>query len=437
MRFFLSIIILISLDVTAKSKVYLYPNAKLTSYLNSIVTKLNKGKDKYQVKIINDEKINAFITEKDEIFIHRGIISLFNSEAQIAAVLAHELAHIKDKHILKLHNTKQNSAFLSNLAIFTTRNYSVGQAINMLTNVKEHSFGRKLELQADKLATKYLYQAKYDPKVLITVLKALNTIDKFYFKAKPNKKLQYHGLFSSHPRTYLRLQKSITQMDKIPPGEDFIGKRQFREATTNLVFGTDYRAKAKEHLGASYSIWIDKQHRVKLIYPQTMQQYGAGASITFSNTTSGQAVTINAKKTKDSNCYQQKLAALDDPKTIKTLDSHTYSYIETSDNQVTACVVIGKRQYKLVGFNHKLQVLTKNAIAQLQAIIASFKRAVRQDFLINSTKYISYYQAQPGDNFKKLSSISNLGKYSEEYLRIINQYYQGDPEPGEYIKLVK
>ena len=421
----------------------IYNDHIVTNYVNTIVANIVqsnfKTKKKYSVLVINDKGLNAFVTASQTIFINRGLIAFLNSEAELAAVLAHELAHIRDNHIVKHQNKLNNNQFLRDITYLATGFGEISQIVQLYGEINYSGFGRKLELRADKLAASYLYKAQYDPQQLINVLQQLKDAQQFLKEFKLSRSINnYHGLFASHPRTDVRLQKVVKQAGRIPPGEDYIGRKRFRQYTTELVFGEDYRSQAKEHLGSSFTVWVSPRYRVKLIYPTTFQQSRDGDSMTFTESASNQKVILAPSDSTGSNCYASRVAtAKNNSEELSKLGDHTYSFIEVQPTYVYACVIVGRYQFELRGYNTVQNTLGAAQQAQLVAILQSFKRALRQDFKIASQQKLYYHRAQPGDTFKGLSKKTTLGRHATQYLRVLNQYPEGEPDPGEWIKLVQ
>jgi predicted Zn-dependent protease len=165
-------------------------NPAQTTYLNRICGALVVNSPRpdiyngYHVNILDSTEINAFATSGGHIFVTRGLISNADSEDTLAAVIAHEIAHIQLQHGLK---AIKNSRFQQ--AILVTATSAAGAAagvdVRELTSVFNESIGEILttmvnngysqtqEFEADSFALSLLAAAGYDPGALVTVLRSL------------------------------------------------------------------------------------------------------------------------------------------------------------------------------------------------------------------------------------------------------------------------
>lgn len=125
---------------------------KATAYIKSVIGRIRPGEEnKYEIVIINDHEANAWITALPRIRITNSILTLLENEAQLAYILAHEITHYELEHSLQ-DFTKKIEDFRNTHTL-------------LLLDVVFSSSGRsrEQELEADKLATKTLLDAGYDP----------------------------------------------------------------------------------------------------------------------------------------------------------------------------------------------------------------------------------------------------------------------------------
>jgi predicted Zn-dependent protease len=139
------------------------------------------------VAILDNNEINAFATSGGHIFITRGLVNAAKSEDELAAVIAHEVAHIQLQHSIKAIKTSRITQ-----ALMVTGTAAAGAAtgmnVNELTNVFNESVGeivltlvnngysRDQEYEADNTAIGLLASAGYNPSALIDIMRQLNTV---------------------------------------------------------------------------------------------------------------------------------------------------------------------------------------------------------------------------------------------------------------------
>jgi predicted Zn-dependent protease len=167
-------------------------NQALTSYLNLICSAITVNSPRpdvfngYHVAILDSNEINAFATSGGHIFVTRGLIAAAQSEDALAAVIAHEIAHIQLQHSLKAIKTSRITQAI--LVTSTSATGAVtGMDVNQLTDVFQESVGEIVqslvnngysqtqEFEADNTAMELLAAAGYNPSGLMEMLNALQT----------------------------------------------------------------------------------------------------------------------------------------------------------------------------------------------------------------------------------------------------------------------
>lgn len=121
----------------------------------------------YNYYIIDSEFRNAFSIPSGYIFITSGMLNTLKSDEQIAAILAHEIAHVTHKHILDTYRQKRGNKILQAL--------SGKEIVTIATKIGDN---KAKELQADQTAMCYLYRAGYSPTIFIDVLTATKQFEK-------------------------------------------------------------------------------------------------------------------------------------------------------------------------------------------------------------------------------------------------------------------
>ena len=191
----------------------LYRNSRLTEYLNLIGQTIVLHTDKpttfggYHFAILDSSEVNAFACPGGMILITRGMISSVRSEDELAAVLAHEVAHVIHRDgIAAIQSSRWSEALLvigSNAAREfgpkdTAKLVSLfeGSIDDVFKTLVVNGYGRSQEKDADSAAMSYLAAAGYDQQGLVGYLKRLEEGGK---GAKG-------GIFTTHPGTDDRLE---------------------------------------------------------------------------------------------------------------------------------------------------------------------------------------------------------------------------------------
>jgi predicted Zn-dependent protease len=149
-----------------------------------------------------------------------------NSEAELAAVLGHEIGHVAARHAVQQYTKAQAyNLGMAVTSIFVPIPYGADQLGNLLATAIITGYGREDELQADELSIKYITAAGYDPDATAGILRTLKRLDDI--RAREQKDTtgkapeEYHGAFSTHPATEKRILEAvaIAKKDQHGPGE--------------------------------------------------------------------------------------------------------------------------------------------------------------------------------------------------------------------------
>ncbi|NLK46076.1 MAG: M48 family metalloprotease [Treponema sp.] len=195
-------------------------NEKLQTYLNKICYTLVINSNKpdvfngYRVMVLDSDEANAFATPGGHILVTKGLIKCTENEDALAAVIAHEIAHIQLQHAVKAIKSKRTRAALTSAAKTTT--YALGSdALNEMVDSFDENIGeivstmttagysKQQEFDADNTALKLLEGAGYDPHGLEMMLKMLQ-------KNKSSK----GGMYSTHPSPESRLNNVTMRLGK-------------------------------------------------------------------------------------------------------------------------------------------------------------------------------------------------------------------------------
>jgi len=200
----------------------------ISSLGNNLIDKGSIDKTDIYFFVLNDRSINAFAMLGDVIGVHTGLILAANSESELAAVLSHEIAHITQKHLLRLINSQQKNSYKSYLslafAILVARSnpqlasgaISFGNAAQV-QNLLDYT--RENEKEADRVGLEILSKSGYDPSGMISFFDTLQTFNEFSTGPSPS-------FLRTHPPSSDRIsdiQDRLKVLDykQIPSSQNF------------------------------------------------------------------------------------------------------------------------------------------------------------------------------------------------------------------------
>jgi len=431
----------------------IYQDEALTKYVNDIGQKVAKNSHrpniKYYFTIIDKPDINAFALPGGYIYINRGLLAYLDSEAQLAAVLAHEVGHITARHVVRQDSAKKGAGALTITSMIATGSGIVGDVTNMWSTAAVKGYGREMELEADGFGAEYLVNSGYDPHAMVETIGVLKDHEKFarYRAKSEGKKIKsYHGVFSTHPRNDIRLKEVIAKAGTLPDNQiNLNNKDQYRKHTEGLVFGINYDAKVKErplekgrylHKKLGFSLLFHPQWQVKNTR-QAIVAAPADNSAEISLMVARVKVKLSPSNYLRSVLPNQQLTRSEDFKQFGLI-GHTAIATKKGNEQGNRVAVIfqGSRAYLLAGSVIKPQEGIDYDKLFLKSI-RSF-RPERSQPKKRKSKTIHYVKANDKTTIEDLAKHIKLGVYTEQHLRLINGLYpRKKVNPGDWIKIVK
>jgi predicted Zn-dependent protease len=191
----------------------LVDNPRLQRYVNDVgfwvAAQSSRSKLPWRFGVLKSKGINAFAAPGGYIVITRGLYQLLENEAQLAAVLAHEIAHVVRKHHLKALQKTMKREFWSDLTVGVVSDKKDRKKMKKLINsgVQLYATGldRRFEFEADRRGVVLVARAGYDPFAFLDVLTTIDSIN-------PDSE-ELTVLMNTHPPTGDRLDTLARKMD--------------------------------------------------------------------------------------------------------------------------------------------------------------------------------------------------------------------------------
>src|SRR5580698_5881372 len=207
----------------------------IAEYVNRVGQNLVRNSDAkvpFTIKVIDTEDVNAFALPGGFFFVNSGLILKADTEAELAGVMAHEIAHVAARHGTR-QATRGEIAQLGMIPLIFLggwTGYGIYQAASVLVPVGFLKFSRAMESEADLLGLEYMYKAGYDPTAFVDFFEKIETLE----KRKPGTVAK---VFSTHPPTDSRIQaaqKNIQEYLKAKP-EYVLTTSEFNDVKGRLL----------------------------------------------------------------------------------------------------------------------------------------------------------------------------------------------------------
>lgn len=430
----------------------------LQNYVNEIGQKLARNSHRpeldYHFTVVDSPQVNAFALPGGHIYITRGILAYLNSEAELAAVLAHEIGHVTARH-----NVRQYSAATAANAAATIGGLLVGifvpqlggqaiQGIQSLLGITGSvlvlGYGRGQELEADRLGAEYLARSGYDPQAMIRVIGVLKNQELFDIEAaeqEGREPRRYHGLFATHPDNDTRLQEVVGEAEQYTqPGAIDNRRAEFLRQTEGMAFGDApdqgvVRGNSLHHKELGFTLSFPPSWRIKNKPNEVVAVSPDGHALMvlslFDNPRGSPADLARERLRLGSPAEVRSMTSNGLPAAVVTSTTGQGKPFRAGviyhDNK--AYLVAGSGDSPAAFDRH--QAVISSAIESFRPLTNAEKQSIRalQIRTMKATKNLSY---------NELARKSPLSTNAESYLRLLNgQYPEGEPIEGQTIKIVR
>jgi beta-barrel assembly-enhancing protease len=222
-----------ALQVESSSKIV--TDAIITEFVNRLGQNLVRNSDAqvpFKIKVIDSDEVNAFALPGGFFYVDSGLILAADNEAELAGVMAHEIAHVAACHAARESTRGQlmNLASIPLIFVGGGIGYAIQNAAGLALPISFLKFSRGFESEADFLGLEYMYKAGYDPQAFTAFFEKVEALN----KEKPGTLAK---AFSTHPQTPDRIAKTQKEIATVLPARDQykVDTSEFEEVKARLA----------------------------------------------------------------------------------------------------------------------------------------------------------------------------------------------------------
>jgi predicted Zn-dependent protease len=218
-----------------ESQIKLVNDPVVTEYVNRIGQNLVRNSDAqvpFTIKVIDSDVVNAMALPGGFFYVNSGLILAADEEAEMAGVMAHEIAHVAACHYGR-EMTRANLLQMASIPFIFMGGaigYAGYEAAGLAIPMTFLRFSRSFEAEADYLGVEYMYRAGYDPSAFVSFFEKIQAME----KKKPG---TLSKAFDTHPQTPDRIEKTQDEIRKILPSKQqyVVTTSEFDEVKARLA----------------------------------------------------------------------------------------------------------------------------------------------------------------------------------------------------------
>lgn len=401
----------------------------------------------FDVTLLDSAVDNAFAIPGGYVYVTRNLLALMNDEAELAAVLGHEVGHVAARHSAKRQKTATRNSILGTLGQVLVKSVAGNSGIGDLltrgigtgTQLATLGFSRAQETQADDLGVSYLARAGYDTVALSTMLEELAAQETLTQQITGSAR-SLPAWASTHPDPASRVRRARQQAATAArnPGER--GRAPFLAAIDGMLYGDD-----PDQGVISGRDFLYPKGRVAFSLPEGFAMANGGRAVTISGN-GGQAQFSSARYDGDLDRYVGTVLAQLGGTAGQVPVEHTqvngiaaaYTTVSAQNGQTTVDATVfayapaRDRAYHFVVFAPAGQRL-----GALEPLVASFRTMTAGDTAAARPRFVRVVTVRGGETQDTLAARMAFAEYRLERFQVLNRLDPADPlHPGDKVKIV-
>ncbi|WP_422785570.1 M48 family metalloprotease [Roseibium algae] len=419
-----------------------YKNNGAVKAVASVVGRLVEASEdpsqSYKITILNSPAINAFALPGGYLYVTRGLLALANDTSELAAVLAHEMAHVTSNHAIARQQRAEAKELANKVLTDVVQDSEQARAAIVSSQLSFARFSQVQELQADTIGVKTLAKAGYDPYAASRFLKAM--ADFSDYQTAQNHKSTAPDFLSSHPNTPERVSLAIQSARQIAaPGIGERDRSRYLSQIDGMLYGDDplegfVRGRSFLHKALGISFTVPKGYILENSQEAVLASNGEGTAMRFDGADLSGYDSLKDYMT--SGWINGLLPESVRETTINGLPGVVAAAITQGWSFRIAVLRIGRTGYRFIFASRS----PSNAFeAEYRETLESFRQLTPTERARLRSLRIKIVQAKAGDTARKLAVGMNGVEPSRRlaFFKVLNGIDANDPIPaGTSVKLV-
>lgn len=418
-----------------------YRDADVERLLSQLVSRLVAASDDpgrtYAITILNASAVNAFALPEGYLYVTRGLLTLATDASEIAAVFAHEMAHVTANHAGERQNQALTAAIVNDAVDDVVTDAATAETAVAISQRTLAGFSRQQELEADTIGITTVARAGYDPHGAARFLAAMSQYE-LYRSSLGVRQDEQPAFLASHPSNQERINAAFATASQFgPEGVGLTDRDRYLAAIDGIIYGDDsdqgfVRGRSFYHAGLAITFSVPDGYALDNTQEAVLATGSDGTALRFD------AVTVAPDQSLTDYLQSGWVNGLD-PSTIR---STTISGLTAASASAAAggwtfritAVRVGTATYRFIFANNRDSAAFD---ASAEAIAGSFRQLSREEVGALRPLEINVVTVSATDSVASLAGRMVGVENPTALLYALNGMEPGTiPAPGSSIKLI-
>jgi predicted Zn-dependent protease len=402
---------------------------------------LSNSERDFTVTLLNSPVNNAMAIPGGYIYVTRQLLALMNDEAELAAVLGHEVAHVAARHGSTRSRTNTIGTVLAGILGAVTGSSQIAQIAGQAAQLYTLRFSRQQELQSDDLGVRYLASAGYDPLALSTVLASLADQNRIDQGTTADARTSPEWA-STHPDPASRVVRARERAQQTGRAGGLRNREPFLSAIDGMIYGDDPRQGVVD--GRSFR---HPDLRIAFTAPTGFTLANSPQAVSITGRT-GQGQLSTAAYRGDLGDYVSRVfAGLSQggnvpgaqirPTRVNGLEAAYATVRASNGRQPVDATVFAIATSPTAAYHFVLVTPAGQGIGPFGPMIDSFRQLSAQEAAQIRARVVDVRTVRPGDTAERLAQAMAYDSQKLERFLVLNGMAPGQPlRAGDKVKLI-